>query len=274
MLTFIGETIINGYPDLEKQKKPIFEKPVVPKLEQFGDSFPSGTKQILVEKGAEGLAKWVKEQKRVLLTDTTMRDAHQSLLATRIRTYDLKQIAEPTARMLPNLFSMEMWGGATFDVAMRFLHEDPWERLNTLREKMPNLLLQMLLRASNAVGYTNYPDNVIKEFVHKSAIAGIDVFRIFDSLNWVEGMRPAIEAVRDSGKVAEASICYTGDILDSKRTKYNLTYYKELAKELEASGAHILGIKDMAGLLKPEAAYRLISELKETLRYSNPSSHT
>jgi pyruvate carboxylase len=264
MLTFIGETIVNGYPGLEKVKKPVFDRPPMPKL-TYTDPIANGTKQILDERGAEGLANWVKEQKEVLLTDTTFRDAHQSLLATRIRTHDLKQIAEPTARMLPNLFSMEMWGGATFDVTMRFLHEDPWERLLTLRKKSPNVLFQMLLRASNAVGYTNYPDNVIEEFVDKSAEAGIDVFRIFDSLNWVEGMTLAIDSVRKSGKIAEAAMCYTGDILDPSRSKYDLNYYKNLAKELKQAGAHILGIKDMAGLLKPEAAYQLITELKQSI---------
>lgn len=225
----------------------------------------NGTKQILDERGADGLVKWVQDQKRVLLTDTTFRDAHQSLLATRVRTKDLHHIAEPTARMLPNLFSAEMWGGATFDVAYRFLKEDPWERLLDLREKMPNVLFQMLLRSSNAVGYKNYPDNLIRKFVECSAQAGIDVFRIFDSLNWVEGMRVAIDAVRDTGKIAEATMCYTGDIHDPLRSKYDLNYYKNLAKELEASGAHILGIKDMAGLLKPNAAYDLVSALKETV---------
>lgn len=264
MLTFIGETIVNGYPDLENKKKPVFDQPNIPKIKR-SDPFPNGTKQILDERGPEGLAKWVKEQKEVLLTDTTFRDAHQSLLATRVRTHDLKKIAEPTARLLPNLFSSEMWGGATFDVSMRFLHEDPWERLFILREKMPNILLQMLFRASNAVGYKNYPDNLIKEFVEKAAEAGMDVFRIFDSLNWIEGMRLTIEEVRKQNKVAEASICYTGDILDPSRDKYDLAYYKNMAKELENAGAHILGIKDMAGLLKPEAAYQLISELKETV---------
>ncbi|MED4163461.1 pyruvate carboxylase [Halalkalibacterium halodurans] len=264
MLSFIGETIVNGYPGLEKTKKPVFDKPPVPKL-KLSEPIPDGTKQILDQHGPEGLAKWVKEQKHVLLTDTTFRDAHQSLLATRVRTYDLKQIAEPTARLLPNLFSMEMWGGATFDVAMRFLHEDPWERLLILRKKAPNVLFQMLLRASNAVGYKNYPDNLIREFVDKSANAGIDVFRIFDSLNWVEGMKLAIEVVGEANKIAEATICYTGDILDSSRPKYDLAYYKKLAKELEEAGAHILGIKDMAGLLKPEAAYQLVAELKDTV---------
>lgn len=264
MLSFIGETIVNGYPGLEQKKKPVFDKAPVPKL-KYTDPISDGTKQIFDAHGAEGLAKWVKDQKEVLLTDTTFRDAHQSLLATRIRTHDLKKIAEPTARLLPNLFSMEMWGGATFDVTMRFLHEDPWERLMTLRKQSPNVLFQMLLRASNAVGYTNYPDNVIEEFVDKSASAGIDVFRIFDSLNWVEGMTLAIDSVRKSGKIAEASMCYTGDILDPLRSKYDLNYYKNLAKELEQAGAHILGIKDMAGLLKPQAAYQLIMELKQSI---------
>ncbi|MED4353172.1 pyruvate carboxylase [Schinkia azotoformans] len=264
MLSFIGNTTVNGTPGLAKEKKPLLKNPRMPKV-KLSEPIPTGTKQILDQEGPEGLVNWIKNQKEVLLTDTTFRDAHQSLLATRVRTNDLKHIAEPTARLLPNLFSVEMWGGATFDVAYRFLREDPWVRLQVLREKMPNLLFQMLLRASNAVGYTNYPDNVIKEFVQKSAENGIDVFRIFDSLNWVKGMTLAIDAVRDTGKIAEAAICYTGDIEDSTRTKYNLEYYKNMAKELENAGAHILGIKDMAGLLKPQAAYTLISTLKETV---------
>ncbi|MEN2766575.1 pyruvate carboxylase [Ornithinibacillus xuwenensis] len=263
MLSFIGHTTVNGYEGMPNKNKPTFDEVKVPKVDHL--DLQSGTKQILDEQGPEGLAKWLTTQNEVLLTDTTFRDAHQSLLATRIRTKDLVKIAEPTSRLLPNLFSVEMWGGATFDVAYRFLKEDPWERLLKLREKMPNVLLQMLLRASNAVGYKNYPDNLIEEFVQKSANGGIDVFRIFDSLNWVEGMKPAIQAVRDNHKIAEAAICYTGDILDPNRTKYNLAYYKNLAKELQESGAHILGIKDMAGLLKPEAAYQLITELKETV---------
>ncbi|MDC3412794.1 pyruvate carboxylase [Aquibacillus sp. 3ASR75-11] len=264
MLTYIGHTTVNGFEGLDKKKKPSFEKPRLPKL-KYSEEMPKGTKQILDEKGPDGLAEWLKDQKEVLLTDTTFRDAHQSLLATRIRTKDLVQIAEPTARLLPELFSVEMWGGATFDVSYRFLKEDPWERLLKLREKMPNVMFQMLLRASNAVGYKNYPDNLVREFVKQSANAGIDVFRIFDSLNWVEGMTLAIDAARENNKVAEAAMCYTGDILDSKRTKYNLAYYTKLAKELEGAGAHVLGIKDMAGLLKPEAAYQLISALKETI---------
>ncbi|MED3718091.1 pyruvate carboxylase [Geobacillus thermodenitrificans] len=264
MLTYIGTVTVNGFPGIGKKKKPVFDKPRLPKLSE-AEPIPAGTKQILDKHGPEGLVRWIQEQPRVLLTDTTFRDAHQSLLATRVRTVDLVRAAEPTARLLPNLFSLEMWGGATFDVAYRFLKEDPWDRLLKLRERIPNVLFQMLLRSANAVGYKNYPDNVIREFVEKSAHAGIDVFRIFDSLNWVKGMTVAIDAVRQSGKIAEAAICYTGDILDPSRSKYNLDYYKALAKELEQAGAHILAIKDMAGLLKPQAAHVLISALKETV---------
>ena len=264
MLNYIGNVTVNGFPGIEKKKRPVFDKPRIPK-NKLTSEYKDGTKQILDKNGPEGLIKWIKEQNEVLLTDTTFRDAHQSLLATRIRTHDIKQIAEPTAKLLPEMFSFEMWGGATFDVAYRFLKEDPWQRLLTLREKMPNVLFQMLLRASNAVGYKNYPDNVIREFVDKSAHAGIDVFRIFDSLNWVKGMEVAIDAVRNTGKIAEAAICYTGDISNPLKTKYDINYYKNLAKELENQGAHILGIKDMAGLLKPQSAYRLISELKESV---------
>ncbi|MGG1688324.1 pyruvate carboxylase [Pseudalkalibacillus sp. NRS-1564] len=264
MLSYIGNITVNGFPGLDIKKKPAFTKRRVPHL-KYSEPIPKGTKQILDEQGADGLVKWVKEQKKTLLTDTTFRDGHQSLLATRMRTTDLLHIAEPTARMLPELFSMEMWGGATFDVSLRYLKEDPWDRLIKLREQVPNVMFQMLLRASNGVGYKNYPDNLIREFVQKSADAGIDVFRIFDSLNWVDGMTKAIEAVRQTGKIAEASICYTGDISNPDKSKYNLEYYQQLAKELEDAGAHILGIKDMAGLLKPQAAYKLISTLKETV---------
>ncbi|MBN8207335.1 pyruvate carboxylase [Bacillus sp. NTK071] len=264
MLSYIGNITVNGFPGLDRKKKPAFSKRRIPHL-KYSEEIPKGTKQILDEQGAEGLVNWVKDQKKTLLTDTTFRDGHQSLLATRVRTNDLLHIAEPTSRMLPELFSMEMWGGATFDVSLRYLKEDPWDRLIKLRRKVPNVMFQMLLRASNAVGYKNYPDNLIREFVEKSADAGIDVFRIFDSLNWVEGMTKAIEAVRETGKVAEASICYTGDISDSSKTKYDLAYYQRLAKELELAGAHILGIKDMAGLLKPQSAFELISTLKATV---------
>lgn len=263
LLKYLANVTVNGYPGISKHEKPGFAVPRMPVSPQ--GNIPVGTKQILDENGADGLVSWIKAQKKVLLTDTTLRDAHQSLVATRVRSHDIYQIIDDTARLLPNLFSMEMWGGATFDVAYRFLHEDPWERLATLRAKTPNILFQMLLRSSNAVGYTNYPDNVVRHFVAQSASAGIDVFRIFDSLNWLEGMTVAIDAVRQSGKVVEAALCYTGDILDPSRSKYDLNYYVTMAKELEKAGTHILGIKDMAGLLKPEAAYRLIAAIKDVV---------
>lgn len=263
LLNYIGNVTLNGFPGVESRTKPIFVQPAKPKIELKNTPVPSGTKQILEERGADGLVSWVKEQKEVLLTDTTFRDAHQSLLATRVRSKDMFEIADYNARMLNDFFSFEMWGGATFDVSYRFLKENPWARLETLRKKMPNVLFQMLFRGANAVGYTNYPDNLIREFIQEAASSGIDVFRIFDSLNWIKGMEVAIDEVRQTGRIAEAAICYTGDILDDSRAKYSVQYYKDMAKELEASGAHILAIKDMAGLLKPEAAYRLISELKE-----------
>lgn len=264
VLSYIGQTIVNGHPGLPKGKKPAYAEPRIP-VTSVKQDFPTGTKQILETEGVDGLIQWIKSSKRLLVTDTTFRDAHQSLVATRIRTKDLLNISEATGKLAPNLFSLEMWGGATFDTSMRFLNEDPWERLALLRERIPNILFQMLFRGANAVGYSNYPDNVIKKFVQLSANAGIDIFRIFDSLNWIEGMRLAIESVRESGKIAEASICYTGDILDPKRDKYSLKYYVELGKELEKAGAHILAIKDMAGLLKPFAAYKLVKALKEEI---------
>ncbi|MBO8165009.1 MAG: pyruvate carboxylase [Brevibacillus sp.] len=265
LLNYIGNTIVNGYPDLPKgEKKPRIGYPRIPKT-PYSQPYPDGTKQILEREGADGLVKWIQAQKKVLVTDTTFRDAHQSLFATRVRTYDMVAIAEATGKLAHGLFSLEMWGGATFDTAMRFLKESPWDRLQLLREKIPNVLFQMLLRGANAVGYTNYPDNVIQAFVKASAENGIDVFRIFDSLNWLPNMQVAIDAVRESGKVAEAAICYTGDILDPSKTKYTLKYYVDLAKELEKAGAHILAIKDMAGLLKPYAAYELIRALKQEI---------
>ncbi|MFP3919155.1 pyruvate carboxylase [Lysinibacillus telephonicus] len=264
LLNYIGNVTLNGFPGIEKRTKPILVQPNKPKIDIKTTSIPNGTKQILDERGADGLVEWVKEQKDVLLTDTTFRDAHQSLLATRVRSQDMYQIADYNARMLHDFFSFELWGGATFDVSYRFLKEDPWARLEKLRKQMPNVLFQMLFRGANAVGYKNYPDNLIREFIKESASSGIDVFRIFDSLNWIKGMEVAIDEVRQTGKIAEAAICYTGDIFDDSRSKYSVQYYKEMAKELEAAGAHILAIKDMAGLLKPEAAYRLISELKES----------
>lgn len=260
-MRYISEITVNGFPGIEKQEKRYFETPRTPKVEKRE---LLTAKNILDQEGPEAVAKWVKEQDSVLLTDTTFRDAHQSLLATRVRTHDLVNVAQATGEGIPELFSSEMWGGATFDVAYRFLTEDPWKRLKLLRKAMPNTLLQMLFRGSNAVGYSNYPDNVLEEFIKEAAHNGIDVFRIFDSLNWIPQMEKSIQYVRDAGKIAEGTICYTGDILDPDRTKYNVQYYKDMAKELEAIGAHMIAIKDMAGLLKPQAAFRLISELKET----------
>ena len=262
LLEFIGNVVVNGQPEVKGTKLPPHAvDPRVPVL-PAGDP-PAGTRQRLEKLGPERFAKWMLGEKRVLITDTTMRDAHQSLLATRVRTKDIVDIAPAYAKWLPDLFSMECWGGATFDVSMRFLHECPWERLAELREAMPNLLTQMLLRASNGVGYTNYPDNVVRYFVQEAAKGGMDLFRIFDSLNWVENMRVAMDAVLESGKLCEAAICYTGDITDPQRTKYDLGYYVKIGRELADAGAHIIGIKDMAGLCKPEAARRLVKALKE-----------
>ena len=235
----------------------------IPRFPPVTGNRPEGLKQLLDREGPEAVKKWVLEQKKLLITDTTMRDAHQSLLSTRVRTRDLRLAADGTSEILSDCFSLEMWGGATFDVAYRFLHESPWERLDTLRKKIPNIPFQMLLRGANAVGYTNYPDNLIREFVKEAARSGIDVFRIFDSLNWVPGMEVAMEEVLKENKLCEASICYTGDILDPKRDKYTLQYYVNLAKELERRGAHLLAIKDMSGLLKPYAAKKLVSTLKQ-----------
>lgn len=263
-MKYIAEITVNGFPGIEKQPKKHFDLPRVPKKLDNLPAFRSA-KNILDEEGAEAVVAWVKDQKNVLLTDTTFRDAHQSLLATRVRTKDIAAIASQTEQAIPQLFSSEMWGGATFDVSYRFLTEDPWERLRTLRKRMPNTLLQMLFRGSNAVGYSNYPDNVLVEFINEAALQGIDVFRIFDSLNWIPQMEKSIQAVRDAGKIAEAAICYTGDINDPSRAKYNVQYYIEMAKELQALGAHTIAIKDMAGLLKPQASYRLVSELKDAI---------
>ena len=261
VLTFLGEKYVNGNRGI----KPQFDVPVFPRLKQDEINKLRGTKQILDEKGPEGLVKWIKEQKKLLLTDTTMRDAQQSLMATRVRTVDMEKIAPAVALYGQNLFSLEMWGGATFDTSYRFLKESPWERLETLRKKIPNIMFQMLLRGANGVGYKNYPDNVIRRFVKESAASGIDVFRIFDSLNWIEGMEVALDETLNQGKIAEACICYTGDILDDSRTKYNLDYYVRMAKTLEKKGTHILGIKDMSGLLKPVAAKQLIEALKNEI---------
>ena len=239
----------------------------IPRFPPFEHTPPrcTGLKQLLDEKGPEAVRDWVLGQKKLLITDTTMRDAHQSLLSTRVRTRDMVKAAEGTAEILNDCFSLEMWGGATFDVAYRFLHESPWERLDLIREKTPNLLLQMLLRGANAVGYTNYPDNVIREFIKEAARSGIDVFRVFDSLNWIPGMEVAMDEVLKQDKICQATICYTGDILDPKRDKYPLDYYVKLAKELEHRGAHMLCIKDMSGVLKPYAAQKLVTALKQEI---------
>ncbi len=257
VLKFLGNKAVNEV----KWQNPPVEPPAVPKIDTDLSSL-RGTKQIFDELGAEGLSKWVLDQKALLFTDTTMRDAQQSLMATRVRTIDMERIAPAVADYGRNLFSLEMWGGATFDVAFRFLKESPWERLETLRKKIPNVLFQMLLRGANAVGYKNYPDNVVRKFVKESAAAGIDVFRVFDSLNWIEGMSVAMDEVRNQGKILEASMCYTGDILDDKRDKYTLDYYIKKAKDLQAHGANIIAIKDMSSLLKPMAAHKLITALK------------
>ncbi len=265
LLHYIGHVSVNGYPNIKKKLNfRDLREARIPEIPTEAIR-PRGTRDILMAKGPKGLADWALNEKKLLLTDTTMRDAHQSIMATRIRTYDLEKIARATSHLAGGLFSLEMWGGATYDVAMRFLTEDPWERLDRLRTQVPNLLFQMLLRGSNAVGYTNYPDNVVEEFVAKAAQCGIDVFRIFDSLNWTTGMKVAMEAVQKSGAVCEAAMCYTGDITDPKRDKYPLEYYVNMAKELESMGAHILAIKDMAGLLKPFAAEKLIKALKNEI---------
>jgi pyruvate carboxylase len=262
ILSYIGTTIVNGNPEVKGRARPAHSIP--PRL-PAGELPPPapGTRQRLEALGPERFAQWMLSEERVLITDTTMRDAHQSLLATRLRTLDMIQIAPYYASLLPQLFSVECWGGATYDVAMRFLREEPWDRLAQLRARIPNLLLQALLRGANAVGYTNYPDNVVRFFVKLAAARGIDVFRIFDSLNWVENMRVSIEAVCEAGKLCEAAICYTGNLSDPRERKYTLDYYLQLARELKAAGTHVLGIKDMAGLARPRAAYDLVKALKE-----------
>ncbi len=257
ILKYIGEKVVNETTGVKED----YNLPPIPKIKRPDNL--RGTKQILDEEGVEGVIDWIKNQNKLLLTDTTFRDAHQSLLATRVRTRDMVKIADATSVLAKDLFSLEMWGGATFDVAYRFLRESPWRRLEDLREKVPNILFQMLIRGSNGVGYKNYPDNVIREFIRESADKGIDMFRIFDSLNWLKGMEVSLDEVLKTGKIAEVCMCYTGDILDTRRDKYSLKYYVNMAKEIEKMGAHILAIKDMAGLLKPYAATKLIKALKE-----------
>jgi pyruvate carboxylase len=265
-LRFLADVSVNGHPDVKfKEENKTFRHPTIPDYDKYG-TYPKGTKNILTDLGPEKFAEWLKKEKAIHYTDTTFRDAHQSLLATRMRGIDMMKVAEGYAKNNPEIFSMEVWGGATFDVCMRFLHENPWERLAKFRRAMPNVLLQMLLRGSNAVGYKAYPDNLIEKFIEKAADTGIDIFRIFDSLNWLEAMKVSIKTVREkTNSIAEASICYTGDILDPEQKKYTLDYYVDFAKQLENEGAHIIAIKDMAGLLKPYAAKELISALKSEI---------
>ncbi len=266
VLSFLGDISLNGNPDVKNfDPKVRLEKPPIPEFDHMAP-YPKGTKDMLTELGAEGFCSWLKNEKKIYYTDTTFRDGHQSLLATRMRTYDMMKVAEAYAKAHPQTFSMEAWGGATFDVCLRFLHEDPWIRLQKLRAAMPNILIQMLIRGCNGVGYSAYPDNLVESFVQKSWENGVDVFRIFDSLNWMENIAPCIDMVRKTGGIAEGSLCYTGDILDPKRTKYNLEYYLRLAKDLENAGSHILCVKDMSGLLKPYAAKILIEALKDTVK--------
>src|SRR6266849_5008300 len=262
LLSYLGDVILNGNPEVKGKKRPEqLEKAVIPSVP--GIEPPPGTRQLLKKLGPKKFAAWARREKRLLITDTTFRDAHQSLMATRVRTYDLLVTANAVAQRLPNLFSLEMWGGATFDTSMRFLHEDPWQRLRELRERVSNICFQMLLRGANAVGYASYPDNVIIEFVREAHAQGIDIFRIFDSLNSIENMRVSIDAALEFGAVCEAAICYTGDILDKRRPKYSLKYYVAMAKQLEKLGTHFLAIKDMAGLCKPYAAFQLVKTLRE-----------
>ncbi|MDF1873129.1 pyruvate carboxylase, partial [Vannielia sp.] len=263
ILRYVADISVNGHPEAAPETRPADTKPPVPPASRAEPAV--GTRNLLEQKGAKAVADWMKAQKQLLITDTTMRDGHQSLLATRMRSIDMIRVAPAYAANLPQLFSVECWGGATFDVAYRFLQECPWQRLRDIRAAMPNIMTQMLLRASNGVGYTNYPDNVVQSFVARAAASGVDVFRVFDSLNWVENMRVAMDAVGESGKICEGTICYTGDLLNPNRAKYDVKYYVEMARDLEKAGAHVLGLKDMAGLLKPAAASVLIPALKDAV---------
>jgi len=268
LLTYLGDVILNGNPEVKGKQIPAsIEAAKIPvaSLAPSAAEPKAGTRQLLQKLGPIKFAEWAKKEKRLLITDTTYRDSHQSLMATRVRTHDLLATAPAVAERLPNLFSLEMWGGATFDTALRFLHEDPWQRLRQLRAAIPNICFQMLLRGANAVGYASYPDNVIREFVREAYAEGMDIFRVFDSLNSIENMRVSLDAVLETGGVCEAAICYTGDILDNSRPKYSLKYYVALAKQLEKLGAHFLAIKDMAGLCKPYAAFELVKKLKEEI---------
>ena len=245
---------------------PVMDLPVISPDYDPKAKKPAGTKDYLTKHGPEKFAEWMRQQKRLLITDTTMRDAHQSLLAARMRSFDQLEVADAIAQHGDKLFSLECWGGATFDTSMRFLHENPFKRLQRLRERIPNICFQMLLRGANGVGYSNYPDNVIRGFIKHSAESGMDIFRVFDSLNYLPNLKVAMDSIRkDTNSVCEATICYTGDILSSDRDKYTLKYYVDMAKELEIMGAHILALKDMSGLCHPNAAYKLIKALRNEI---------
>jgi pyruvate carboxylase len=262
LLQYIADVSVNGHPDARDRPKPRKDT-LAPQAPWFERSIEPGTKDRLDKDGPVKFAQWLRESPQVMVTDTTMRDSHQSLLATRMRTHDIVGIADAYARGMPNLLSLECWGGATFDVSMRFLTEDPWERLQLIRERAPNILLQMLIRGANGVGYTNYPDNVVQHFIKRAAASGVDLFRVFDCFNWIDNMRLSMDTILEENKLCEASICYTADMLDASRPKYQLKYYLDLARELEKAGAHILCIKDMGGLMKPAAATQLFKALRE-----------
>jgi pyruvate carboxylase len=263
LLSYLGDVVVNGNPQVKGRGRSAVTLPLIEPDYDHKSEIPKGTKDLLLEMGPVKFSKWIRKQKSLLVTDTTLRDAHQSLFAARMRSYDMLKVADCIARRTSRLFSLEMWGGATFDTCMRFLGECPYERLRTLREKIPNILFQMLLRGSNAVGYANYPDNVVKDFVIHASEAGMDVFRIFDSLNYLPNLKVAMETVSEETKsLCEASICFTGDFTDKAEEKYLLSYYVDMAKELERMGAHLLAIKDMAGLCHPVAAYKLVKALR------------
>jgi len=262
LLQYVADVSVNGHPETKNRPRPA-DDALTPKAPWYDTEIVDGTRQRLERDGPEKFALWMKEQKQILFTDTTMRDAPQSLLATRMRSFDILGIADAYAKSLPQLLSLECWGGATFDVSMRFLTEDPWERLGEIREKAPNLLLQALVRGANGVGYANYPDNAVEYFIREAAKGGVDLFRVFDCLNWIDNMRVSMDAILNEGKLCEAAICYTGDMLDPARPKYDLGYYLDMATELEKAGAHIICIKDMGGLMKPAAATVLFNKLRE-----------
>ena len=266
LLNLLGETIVNGNDQVKGRPVPIMDLPVIVPTHDHTHKLPRGTKDYLAKYGPDKFAQWTRKQKKLLITDTTMRDAHQSLLAARMRSYDQLKVADAIAQRAGDLYSLECWGGATFDTSMRFLHENPFKRLRRLRARIPNICFQMLLRGANGVGYSNYPDNVIRGFIKHSADSGMDIFRVFDSLNYLPNLKVAMDSIRkDTNSICEATICYTGDVLDEARDKYSLKYYVDMAKELEQMGAHILALKDMSGLCTPHAAYKLVKALRSEI---------